>query len=44
MSERTGTIQMMWDCSHCGTRNPGMGGKERESLKCSTCPCPCSTA
>ena len=28
---------MMWDCSHCGTRNPGMKGKERESLKCSTC-------
>lgn len=37
MIERTWTIQMMWDCSHCGTRNPGMEGKERESLKCPTC-------
>ena len=37
MSERTWIIEMMWDCAHCGTRNPGMKGKERESLKCSTC-------
>lgn len=33
----TWNIEMMWDCSHCGTRNPGMSGKERESLKCSNC-------
>lgn len=37
MSGRTWTIEMMWDCSHCGTRNPGMKGSERESLKCSNC-------
>jgi len=37
MSERTWTIEMMWDCSHCGTRNPGMTGEERESLKCTNC-------
>ena len=37
MSERTWTIEMMWDCAHCGTRSPAMKGKERESLKCSNC-------
>lgn len=33
----TWTIEMLWDCSHCGTRNPGMTGSERESLRCVRC-------
>jgi hypothetical protein len=37
MSNRTWTIEMMWDCKHCRKRNPGMSGAERESLKCVNC-------
>lgn len=31
------TIQMNWRCSHCKNLNPGMEGKERESLRCVKC-------
>ena len=30
-------IEMFWTCKHCQTRNPGMAGEERESLRCVTC-------
>lgn len=30
-------IEMVWTCKHCQTRNPGMSGAERESLRCVTC-------
>lgn len=30
-------IEMHWTCKHCKTRNPGMSGEERESLRCVTC-------
>lgn len=29
-------IEMFWACKHCQTRNPGMSGAERESLRCVT--------
>ncbi len=28
---------MTWRCKHCQSVNPGMSGKERESLRCMTC-------
>lgn len=31
------TIQMFWTCRFCGEKNPGLAGKEDESLKCSKC-------
>jgi hypothetical protein len=31
------TIQMFWTCKTCGTKNPGLEGKEDESLRCSGC-------
>ena len=33
----TWTIEMFWDCRYCGTRCPGMQGKERGSLRCTHC-------
>jgi len=35
--KRTWTIEMHWRCKHCQCVNPGMSGKERESLRCVTC-------
>lgn len=34
---RSWTIEMLWQCAHCQTINPGMSGVERESLKCKNC-------
>ena len=37
VTEREWTIEMLWQCKHCRTINPGVTGAERESLKCSLC-------
>ena len=30
-------LQTFWTCKTCGTKNPGLKGKEDESLRCSNC-------
>ena len=37
VDDETFTIEMFWKCRFCGTKCPGLQGKEDESFKCTQC-------